>query len=199
MNNEPKIFGWAVNWANNPHSNGTGLIKANMYMAKELADARREQGAIVTTLYAEPPAAIQINDVAALQFAHDAMIALHEASEPDDTPELNPVVPAAVFSKFVDDMAQIGGMLHKAKQAYPDARRDLQKHLDRCASEVETWPEWKRACLKPAPIPDVVVDKHLDAVLQAAGSDLRYYTMDRTVARMRAAMREAMQAKGGAT
>ena len=47
---------------------------------------------------------------------------------------------------------------------------------------------------------DALVDEHLDAVLRAAGSGLRYYSMEKTISEMRRAMREAMTAalKGGA-
>lgn len=38
------------------------------------------------------------------------------------------------------------------------------------------------------------VDQHLDAVLRAAGSGLRYYSMQLTLDNMRKAMREAMEA-----
>lgn len=36
------------------------------------------------------------------------------------------------------------------------------------------------------------IDQHLDAVLRAAGSGLRYYSMQKTLDEMRAAMRAAM-------
>lgn len=39
---------------------------------------------------------------------------------------------------------------------------------------------------------DAEVDKHLDAVLRAAGSALRHYTMQKSLDDMRAAMRAAM-------
>ena len=42
-------------------------------------------------------------------------------------------------------------------------------------------------------IPDAIVDKHLDAVLRASGSALRYFTMQKTKDDMRAAMRNAMK------
>ena len=38
------------------------------------------------------------------------------------------------------------------------------------------------------------VDQHLDAVLRAAGSGLRYYSMQKTLDEMRAAMGAAMRA-----
>lgn len=41
---------------------------------------------------------------------------------------------------------------------------------------------------------DADVDQHLDAVLKAAGSALRYYTLPRSLDDMRAAMRRAMAA-----
>ena len=50
--------------------------------------------------------------------------------------------------------------------------------------------EWRL----PAKAPDELVDLHLDAVLRAAGSALRHYTMPKSLADMRAAMREAMAA-----
>lgn len=40
--------------------------------------------------------------------------------------------------------------------------------------------------------PDELVDKHLNAVLRAAGSGLRYYSMPKTISEMRDAMRAAM-------
>ncbi|MCK2097245.1 hypothetical protein [Thauera aromatica] len=40
--------------------------------------------------------------------------------------------------------------------------------------------------------PDQRIDAALDAVLRAAGSALRHYTMPKTLADMRAAMREVM-------
>ncbi len=40
---------------------------------------------------------------------------------------------------------------------------------------------------------DADIDRHLDAVLKASGSALRHYTMPRTLAAMRAAMREAIK------
>lgn len=42
-------------------------------------------------------------------------------------------------------------------------------------------------------ISDEQIDAHLDAVLRAAGSRLSYYTMPKTLANMRAAMRAAME------
>lgn len=44
------------------------------------------------------------------------------------------------------------------------------------------------------PIPPDLVDHHLDAVLRAAGSGLRYYTLPGVVQSMRKAMRAAMLA-----
>jgi len=41
---------------------------------------------------------------------------------------------------------------------------------------------------------DAEVDQHLDAVLKASGSALRYYTMQKSMDDMRAAMRRAMNA-----
>lgn len=41
---------------------------------------------------------------------------------------------------------------------------------------------------------DAEVDKHLDAVLKASGSALRHYTLPKSLADMRAAMRRAMNA-----
>jgi hypothetical protein len=41
---------------------------------------------------------------------------------------------------------------------------------------------------------EALVDQHLDAVLRAAGSGLRYYSMQKTLDEMRAAMRKAMEA-----
>lgn len=40
--------------------------------------------------------------------------------------------------------------------------------------------------------PDSTVDAHLDAVLRASGSGLRYFSMQKTLDDMRAAMRSAM-------
>lgn len=41
---------------------------------------------------------------------------------------------------------------------------------------------------------DDMVNRHLDAVLRASGSALRYYSMDKTLTEMREAMRKAMAA-----
>ncbi len=48
-------------------------------------------------------------------------------------------------------------------------------------------------CGAPA-VTDAEVDQHLDAVLKASGSALRYYTTQKTLDDMRAAMRRAMAA-----
>lgn len=45
-----------------------------------------------------------------------------------------------------------------------------------------------------AAVPDELVDRHLDNVLRASGSALRYYTMAKTLEDMRRAMRAAMLA-----
>lgn len=41
---------------------------------------------------------------------------------------------------------------------------------------------------------DAFIDRHLDTVLRAAGSGLRYYSMQKTLDDMREAMRNAMEA-----
>ena len=41
---------------------------------------------------------------------------------------------------------------------------------------------------------DDMVNQHLDAVLRASGSALRYYSMEKTLTEMRDAMRKAMAA-----
>jgi hypothetical protein len=46
----------------------------------------------------------------------------------------------------------------------------------------------------PATLSDAEIDKHLDAVLRAAGSALKNYSMPPTIANMRAAMRAALAA-----
>lgn len=43
-------------------------------------------------------------------------------------------------------------------------------------------------------LPPVLIEHHLDAVLRAAGSGLRYYSMQKTLDEMREAMRKAMEA-----
>ena len=45
---------------------------------------------------------------------------------------------------------------------------------------------------KQAPMDDAEIDRHLDAVLRASGSALRYYTMQKTLGDMRQAMRAAL-------
>lgn len=46
-------------------------------------------------------------------------------------------------------------------------------------------------------ISDEVLDHHIDAVLRAAGSALRHYSMQKSKDDMRAAMRAAMQEAAG--
>ncbi len=46
----------------------------------------------------------------------------------------------------------------------------------------------------PAAIPDEVVDRHLEAILRASGSSLRYYTLPKSLSEMRMATRQAMMA-----
>lgn len=41
--------------------------------------------------------------------------------------------------------------------------------------------------------PDAVLDRHIDAVLRASGSALRYYSLHKTISDMRAAMQAAMR------
>lgn len=55
----------------------------------------------------------------------------------------------------------------------------LIRHMRRCLQTDDT-------------IPDDELDRHLDAVLRAAGSALRHYTMQKSLDDMRAAMRAAM-------
>lgn len=46
---------------------------------------------------------------------------------------------------------------------------------------------------------DAMVNHHLEAVLRASGSSLRYYSMEKTLEEMRGAMRKAMVAAAEAT
>jgi hypothetical protein len=48
-----------------------------------------------------------------------------------------------------------------------------------------------------SPVPTDPLDAHLDAILRAAGSGLRYYSMAKTKDDMRAALRAAINASGG--
>lgn len=84
-------------------------------------------------------------------------------------------------------------MMRMAERA-PYLRR-LEEFLCKQQSE-EAWAllaDLKReATHQPVAVDQATVDKHLDAVLRAAGSALRYYSMPKSLNDMRTAMRVAM-------
>ncbi len=84
----------------------------------------------------------------------------------------------------------VEALLREVGETWP---RDLAAHKDRLEylfTRVLT--DWAGA----GPSAEAV-DRHLDAVLKASGSGLRNYSMAKTLAEMRAAMREAMAAGSG--
>ena len=72
---------------------------------------------------------------------------------------------------------------------------EIAPHLNRVATVAWNGDQVLQA-QRPQPprrTPDATVDQHLDAVLRASGSALRHYSMPKTLADMRAAMRAALE------